>query len=120
MPTKNIPALDLTLPPIDRHLVAEPRRITSATPSPTAASRRAPSRAAPQRVVADSDEHDESGKLTEDIAMHLLQQDKRMRKGALMAREALAPEYYGPAGAEHSAGRLGLQLRRRAAKRWMR
>jgi 2-oxoglutarate ferredoxin oxidoreductase subunit alpha len=98
---KNVPALDLALSPIDRQLVTDPTadyqryQLTDSGISPRAIP------GGPQRVVMDSDEHDESGKLSEDIAMHLLQQDKRMRKGLHMISTALAPEYYGPANAEH-------------------
>jgi len=51
-------------------------------------------------VVADSDEHTPQGHLSEDLDSHLAQQDKRMRKLAGMSAEAMAPELYGPAGAE--------------------
>jgi 2-oxoglutarate ferredoxin oxidoreductase subunit alpha len=97
----NLPALDLTLPPIDRQLVTNPaedyRRyiITDSGISPRAIP------GGPHRVVVDSDEHDESGKLSEDLLMHLRQQDKRLRRGTLMADEALPPDYYGPEHAEH-------------------
>jgi 2-oxoglutarate ferredoxin oxidoreductase subunit alpha len=98
---KNIPALDLTLPQVDRQIVPNPPKdyrryaITDSGISPRAIP------GGPHRVVVDSDEHDERGKLCEDLAMHLRQQDKRMRKGTLMAGEALPPEQYGPAHAEH-------------------
>ena len=48
------------------------------------------------RVVVDSDEHDASGRITEDLTVHLEQQDKRMRKGDGILASALPPEYYGP------------------------
>lgn len=51
----------------------------------------------PQALVrADSDEHDESGFITEDSAVRNDQTQKRMRKLATMAQEALTPELYGP------------------------
>lgn len=51
-------------------------------------------------VIVDSDEHTEQGHLTEDLNVHLVQQDKRMRKLDAMTAEAMAPEPYGPDGAE--------------------
>ncbi|HUS93316.1 MAG TPA: 2-oxoacid:acceptor oxidoreductase subunit alpha [Phycisphaerae bacterium] len=52
------------------------------------------------RVVCDSDEHTADGHLTEDLDVHLAQQDKRMRKLEGMTAESLAPERHGPADAE--------------------
>ena len=46
-------------------------------------------------VVCDSDAHGADGHLTEDLDVHLAQQDKRMRKLAGMTAEALAAELYG-------------------------
>jgi len=51
-------------------------------------------------VVVDSDEHTADGHITEDISAHLAQQDKRMRKQAGMAAEALAPRLHGRDDAE--------------------
>ena len=97
---KNIPPLDARAPAIDRGIMhdapAEYRRyaVTASGVSPRAI----PGGAA--RVVVDSDEHDESGHLTEDLTVHLAQQDKRMRKAEGMTADALPPDYYGPPGAE--------------------
>lgn len=107
---QNIPALDPAPRPIDRCVQldagADYQRyaLTASGISPRAI----PGGAA--RVVADSDEHDSSGHLTEDLTVHLQQHDKRMRKAEGLAAEALAPEYIGPAGA-HAAARLGIELR---------
>ena len=49
------------------------------------------------RVVADSDEHDAAGHLSEGLDVRLAQQDRRMSKLAGMTAEALPPEFYGPA-----------------------
>ena len=51
-------------------------------------------------VIADSDEHTEQGHLTEDLNVHLAQQDKRMRKLDGMAAEAIEPELHGPDSAD--------------------
>ncbi len=51
---------------------------------------------APVRV--DSDEHDESGVITEDAAVRTAQMDKRLRKMTLLRAELQEPAYHGPAG----------------------
>jgi len=51
-------------------------------------------------VVLDSDEHTPDGHITEDLAVRVTMQDKRMRKSGGLARAALPPDVYGdPAGA---------------------
>ena len=46
-------------------------------------------------VAADSDEHDEAGHITEDLALRTRMADKRMAKLGLLQAECLAPEYEG-------------------------
>lgn len=46
-------------------------------------------------VAADSDEHDEEGHITEDLALRVRMADKRMAKFRLLQKECLAPEYEG-------------------------
>jgi 2-oxoglutarate ferredoxin oxidoreductase subunit alpha len=46
-------------------------------------------------VVADSDEHTEDGHLTEDLKVRKLMVEKRLRKGAGLGQEVLAPEMLG-------------------------
>ena len=51
-------------------------------------------------VVLDSDEHTPDGHLTEDLAVRVTMQDKRLRKADGLAQAALPPDVYGdPAGA---------------------
>ncbi|MHC1788814.1 2-oxoacid:acceptor oxidoreductase subunit alpha [Solidesulfovibrio sp.] len=51
-------------------------------------------------VVLDSDEHTPDGHLTEDLAVRVTMQDKRMRKLGGLTQAALPPDLYGdPAGA---------------------
>jgi len=96
---KNMAPLDDTLRPIDRHILEDPTEdyvryaITDSGVSPRALP------GGPALVVVDSDEHREDGHITEDLGMRVQMQDKRMRKLAGMAAEALAPEWYGPEGA---------------------
>ncbi|HET6428158.1 MAG TPA: 2-oxoacid:acceptor oxidoreductase subunit alpha [Phycisphaerae bacterium] len=93
---KNIPPLDEAPRPVDRHVLTDPpedyRRyeVTDSGVSPRALP------GGPALVVVDSDEHDQDGHLTEDLEIRVIQQDKRMRKGDLLAAEALPPEWYGP------------------------
>jgi 2-oxoglutarate ferredoxin oxidoreductase subunit alpha len=86
--------------PVDRCIVTDAgenyRRyaVTDSGVSPRAI----PGRAA--RVVCDSDEHVEAGNITEDIRTRIAQQDKRMRKSAGLAADAIPPDLYGDADAE--------------------
>lgn len=51
----------------------------------------------PGRVCADSDEHDESGRITEDLdGISLQMKDKRFRKFDLVKQAAIPPDLYGP------------------------
>jgi 2-oxoglutarate ferredoxin oxidoreductase subunit alpha len=91
---KNVPAVDGTYRPIDRHIVsagADYMRyvVTDSGVSP---------RAIPGGdglVLVDSDEHTEDGHITEDLDARVRLQDKRLRKADGMAREAIPPTYYG-------------------------
>jgi 2-oxoglutarate ferredoxin oxidoreductase subunit alpha len=48
-------------------------------------------------VCSDSDEHDESGRITEDLrGISLAMKNKRLKKFAAIRKAALAPELYGP------------------------
>ncbi len=49
-------------------------------------------------MVTDSDEHDETGHLTEDLGIRVAQQDKRMRKQVAMEADWLPPRFYGHEG----------------------
>lgn len=95
---KNIAALSEELHPVDRCVVPSPSEdyhryaITENGVSPRALPGSGPF------VITDSDEHTADGHLTEDLAAHLEQQDKRLRKRRALLDEALCPETYpGPA-----------------------
>jgi 2-oxoglutarate ferredoxin oxidoreductase subunit alpha len=48
-------------------------------------------------VCSDSDEHDEEGRITEDLSgMSLAMKDKRSRKSRLVEADAIPPELFGP------------------------
>ncbi len=51
-------------------------------------------------VVADSDEHDEEGHISEDHGMRIAMVEKRLRKLELLKQEAIAPSLDGEKGAE--------------------
>ena len=93
---KNLPELDRTLRPIDRHVVKHPApdyvryAVTSDGVSP---------RALPGGevlVACDSDEHTEDGHITEDLDARIRLQNKRLRKIDGLTAEFLPPERYGP------------------------
>jgi len=52
----------------------------------------------PHLVIADSDEHDETGHITEDLSLRRRMVEKRLRKGEGLRREAAAPLYTGDDG----------------------
>ncbi len=95
---KNIAALPEELKPVDRCVVLAPSQdyqryaLTEDGVSPRALPGSGPF------VITDSDEHTADGHLTEDLAAHLEQQDKRLRKGRGLLEDSLDPEVYpGPA-----------------------
>ena len=47
------------------------------------------------RVRLDSDEHDEEGKITEDLALRVRMVDKRLKKFTMLARDFTPPTFYG-------------------------
>ncbi|MGC9454286.1 MAG: 2-oxoacid:acceptor oxidoreductase subunit alpha [Phycisphaerae bacterium] len=96
---KNIDRLPDEPDPIDRHIVTDAGddyqryAVTDNGVSP---------RAIPGGdafVRSDSDEHTAAGVISEDLAGHLAQQDKRMRKFDVLAADTLEPELY-PAEAD--------------------
>jgi len=96
----NCPGLDESYRPIDRCLCLDPAEdylryaVTESGVSP---------RAIPGSnafVVLDSDEHDEDGHITDNLATRVKMQDKRMRKLDGIVAEAIAPEWHGPPDAE--------------------
>ena len=98
---KNIAPLESALRPIDRHVIAgAPADYVRYAVTPDGVSPRAiPGGEA--LVVLDSDEHAEDGHITEDLTVRVRLQDKRMAKAKGLLDDALAPELYGPTGAEH-------------------
>ncbi len=54
-----------------------------------------PGRIKGTRVLADSDEHDEYGRITESADIRIKMTDKRLNKMKLLSQEVLEPYYYG-------------------------
>jgi 2-oxoglutarate ferredoxin oxidoreductase subunit alpha len=75
---------------------AEPEPYLRHRITPTGISPRAFPGAGETLVVTDSDEHDESGHLAEDIATRRAQMDKRLRKLFSVRQEIGQPRWYGP------------------------
>jgi 2-oxoglutarate ferredoxin oxidoreductase subunit alpha len=96
---KNIRPLSEELKPVDCFLSAGGREYARYALSPDGISPRAvPGGEA--LVVVDSDEHDQCGHISEDLAHdHLPQHDKRMRKMIGLTAESFAPSILGPPGA---------------------
>jgi len=97
---KNTPPLDTSLPPVDRHILAEPPDdYVRYAVTPGGVSPRALPGAGPF-VVCDSDEHTQDGHITEDLNARIRLQDKRLAKTEGLIAEAMPPEHYGPSDAD--------------------
>jgi len=98
---KNVMPLDAASRPIDRCILENPPAdymryaVTESGVSPRAIP------GGPAFVIVDSDEHMEDGHITEDLEARVRLQDKRLRKLAGMAAEAMPPAVYGPPDAAH-------------------
>ena len=97
---KNIETLPSDYRPIDRHILPSNKDYRRYALSTNGASPRSIPGLGEGLVVCDSDEHDESGHLTEDLEMRVLQQRKRMSKIETLLEESLPPSRYGNSKAE--------------------
>jgi len=97
----NMEPLDRGARPVDLHIVEHPDAgyLRYAVTPDGVSPRALPGGDA--YVVADSDEHDEDGHITEDLRVRARMQEKRLAKLAGMTAEALPPEWYGPREAVH-------------------
>ena len=97
---KNLPQLDRTLRPIDRHIARNPSPdyVRYATTSDGVSPRALPG--GEVFVACDSDEHTEDGHITEDLDARVQLQNKRLRKIDGLTAEFLPPERYGPPDAQ--------------------
>jgi len=94
----NLPEFDLACLTNRNHTVSAPEdykryRLTASGLSP-----RSVPGFGPGRICVDSDEHDESGRITEDLdGISLKMKDKRFRKFDCVRSASLPPDLYGPA-----------------------
>lgn len=97
---RTVKPFDFTKVKIDRHLSDEQfagdkeykrYALTKTGISP----RIIPGRTPGKTVLVDSDEHDESGHITESAAVRIAMNDKRLRKMDYLKEELLEPEYLG-------------------------
>jgi len=97
---KNIAMPSADYAPIERGLVdGEPENYARYADRPNGVSPRAiPGHGV--AVVADSDEHDEAGHLSEDFATRIRQQEKRLRKNTGLLESFIMPDVYGAGDAD--------------------
>jgi 2-oxoglutarate ferredoxin oxidoreductase subunit alpha len=91
----NIPDLDLSGSTSERHIVKTGSDYKRYTLTESGISPRGVPGYGEGVVVADSDEHDEEGHITEDLDLRIKMVDKRLKKGDLMRKEALPPRLIG-------------------------
>jgi len=97
---KNIPMPDAGYRPIDRCLAeGSAKGFVRYADTPSGVSPR-PIPGHGVAVIADSDEHDDAGHLTEDFAARIRQQQKRLRKNKGLLETFIMPEIYGDADAD--------------------
>ncbi|MGE4539420.1 MAG: 2-oxoacid:acceptor oxidoreductase subunit alpha [Desulfovibrio sp.] len=97
---RDVASFDLTsLPPVARPLtaVADPAGYERYAVTDSGVSPRLVPGFTEATVVLDSDEHTPDGHITEDLAVRVTMQEKRMRKFAGLTRAALPPDLYGNA-----------------------
>jgi 2-oxoglutarate ferredoxin oxidoreductase subunit alpha len=91
---KNIPEIPVAPNPVDRYIETAPAAdyVRYAVAESGVSPRALPG--GDVFVVCASDEHTADGHLTEDLSTRTVMHDKRMRKAALAATEAMPPEFY--------------------------
>ncbi|MBS3794016.1 MAG: 2-oxoacid:acceptor oxidoreductase subunit alpha [Candidatus Thorarchaeota archaeon] len=93
----NIPVLDLSDISIEKHVQKTTGDYTRYKMTDSGVSPRGIPGYGDGLVVADSDEHDEAGHITEDLDLRIEMVEKRMKKKLELLREAaIPPEYVGP------------------------
>ena len=91
----NVPFGELALAPVEKHLISAEKGYQRYAITPSGISPRAVPGWGQETIPADSHEHREDGHITEDETMRTAMVDKRLRKLAGMAAEALAPRLLG-------------------------
>lgn len=88
----NLPFGELSLAPVEKHLVSAEKGYQRYAITPSGISPRAVPGWGQETVSADSHEHSEDGHITEDEAIRTAMVNKRLRKLAGMAAEAIPPK----------------------------
>ncbi len=96
----DVPAFQPPKAPAKRHIVKTAADYRRFAPGENGVSPRGVPGYGEGIVCADSDEHDEGGYIVEDAAPRIAMTDKRLRKGAALAREFIPPTRVGPADAK--------------------
>ena len=92
----NIPKFDLSGLAIEKHIVSAPDDYKRYALTPNSISPRGVPGHGPGRICVDSDEHDEEGRITEDLdGISLKMKEKRLHKFAAVQEAAEVPELYG-------------------------
>ncbi|MBW2673252.1 MAG: 2-oxoacid:acceptor oxidoreductase subunit alpha, partial [Deltaproteobacteria bacterium] len=91
----NIPRLDVSTVKIEQHVVRTEKGYKRYALTKSGVSPRGIPGNGRGLVVVDSDEHDEEGHLTENHDIRIKMVDKRLRKRALLAQEAILPTFSG-------------------------
>jgi 2-oxoglutarate ferredoxin oxidoreductase subunit alpha len=94
----NVPRLDLSGLTVQKHVVRTVAGYRRYELTQSGISPRGIPGCGDGLVGVDSDEHDESGHITEDLCLRTRMVDKRLAKGEALKGEAIAPELFGPEG----------------------
>jgi 2-oxoglutarate ferredoxin oxidoreductase subunit alpha len=92
----NIPSLDPTRTPFEKHFVETKQGYRRYQITETGLSPRGIPGFGEGLVVIDSDEHDEEGHLTEDLNLRTQMVNKRLKKLDLLKNDIIPPELVGP------------------------
>ncbi len=90
---------DFVFEPVEKHIVSTTARYARYTLTDDGISPRGVPGYGDGFVCADSDEHDESGHITEDLSLRVTMVDKRRRRLRALAKTAIMPTRYGARGA---------------------
>ncbi len=93
----NTPSFDLSGLTVEKHVIETAAAYKRYALTPTGMSPRGIPGFGEGLVVADSDEHDQVGHITEDLDLRTKMVDKRLKKAELFQNEIIPPELVGPA-----------------------
>ena len=93
----NLPAFDVSRTEVEKHIVQTEKDYRRYAVTEDGISPRGIPGYGKGLITADSDEHDEEGRITEDLDVRVTMQDKRLAKGETLKQDILPPELVGPA-----------------------